>query len=143
MLCPPHSYQFDHLNNIWTAFILVLILCTAEFVKEFFLVITVKFINEHTCLHGRGKVCNLLNRHLHEFLGFVPATVVTIFFCRLNTVSFCSKMNYPPKIRPISDFIIEWKYATSISLRMSVLLMWNIVPVVKYILLPNYITCCA
>jgi hypothetical protein len=34
--------------------------------------------------HGTGKISNLLNRPLHEFLGLTPVMILIIFFCSVN-----------------------------------------------------------
>lgn len=53
----------------WSSF-LKLKLCTAEFVCNFYWLLTTKLINENMYSHGTGKIAGLLNRHLHEFLDF-------------------------------------------------------------------------
>jgi hypothetical protein len=38
------------------------------------------FSNENMYLGARGKIYNILNRSVHEFLGFAPDTILTIFY---------------------------------------------------------------
>jgi hypothetical protein len=37
-----------------------------------------KFINENIYSHGRGKICNLLNRSVQKFRGFTPTMILTM-----------------------------------------------------------------
>jgi len=59
----------------WHLF-LVFILCTAEFVWNFSLCFTVEFINEMVYSYGKLK---LLNRSVHEFLGFASPNTSTVY----------------------------------------------------------------
>jgi hypothetical protein len=36
--------------------------------------------------HGRGKISNLMNRFLHEFLDLTPAIILTVLFCKVNII---------------------------------------------------------
>jgi hypothetical protein len=36
--------------------------------------------------HGRGKISNLMNRFLHEFLDLTPAIIVIVLFCKVNII---------------------------------------------------------
>jgi len=58
-------------------------------------------------LHGRGKISNLMNRFLHEFLDLTPAIILTVLFCKVNIILLLGEL--PPKIIPY--FIMEWKQA--------------------------------
>jgi len=39
-------------------------------------------------LHGRGKISNLMNKFLHEFLDLTPAIILTVLFCKVNIILF-------------------------------------------------------
>ena len=52
-----------------------------------------KFINESVYWHGKGRICNCVNRLLHEALGCVQVKILRIFF-------------YTLKIFPLSE---EWR----------------------------------
>jgi len=69
------------------------------------LLLTKKFIHINMYSHGRGKISNLMNRFLHEFLDLTPAIILTVFFCKVNIILLLG--NYPKKI--VSYFIMEWK----------------------------------
>ena len=64
------------------------------------MLLTIKYINENMYAHGRGKMCNLRERLLYEFLGFASTIILTIFFCRINI--FNIKANYAQKLFHIS-----------------------------------------
>jgi len=34
--------------------------------------------------HGTGKIFSFFNGHKHEVLSFVPAIILTMFFCKVN-----------------------------------------------------------
>jgi hypothetical protein len=67
----------------WPLF-LVLTLCIVEFDWKCSWLFTIKFINVNMHSHGRGKISNLMNRFLHEFLDLTPAIILTVLFCKLN-----------------------------------------------------------
>jgi hypothetical protein len=69
----------------WSLF-LVLTLCIAEFVWKCSSLFTTKFINVNMYSHGRGKISNLTNRFLHEFLDLTPAIILTVLFCKVNII---------------------------------------------------------
>jgi hypothetical protein len=62
-----------------------------------------KFINENMYSHGKVKISNLLNKLLHEFLGFTLAVILKFFFCNVNI--FLLLYELPQKINPY--FIIK------------------------------------
>jgi len=41
-------------------------------------------MNENMYLCGRGKVSDVLYRLLHELIGFVQATILTVLVCTVN-----------------------------------------------------------
>jgi hypothetical protein len=43
-----------------------------------------EFIIVNVYLHGRGKISNLMNRFLHEFLDLTPAIILTVLSCKVN-----------------------------------------------------------
>jgi hypothetical protein len=36
--------------------------------------------------HGRGKISNLMNIFLHEFLDLTPPVILTALFCKVNII---------------------------------------------------------
>jgi hypothetical protein len=70
---------------------------------KIFLLPTMNFINENTYWHGKGKICNCLNRVLYEDPDFVPAIMLTIFFSKVKIFLLLEEL--PQKIIPY--FIIE------------------------------------
>jgi hypothetical protein len=36
--------------------------------------------------HGRGKICNFVNRILHTFQVLTPAMILTTLFCKVNII---------------------------------------------------------
>jgi hypothetical protein len=48
--------------------------------------------------HGIGKISNLLNKPLHEFLGLTPTMITTIFFCNVSDIILVDEVL--PKIFP-------------------------------------------
>jgi hypothetical protein len=50
------------------------------------LFVKIKFLNENTYSHGRGKTCNFLNRPVGELVDFEPTIFLMIFFCKINKV---------------------------------------------------------
>jgi hypothetical protein len=58
--------------GLWSFYMfLVVILCTVEFLWNFYWLFIMEFINKNMCLDQRAEVSDLLNELLHEFLGFV------------------------------------------------------------------------
>jgi hypothetical protein len=57
--------------------------------------------------HGRGKISNLKNRFLHEFLDLTTGIILTVLFCKINIILLVGEL--PQKIIPY--FIMEWKQA--------------------------------
>jgi hypothetical protein len=55
--------------------------------------------------HERGKLSELINRYLHEFLDLTPAIILTVLFCKVNIILLLEEL--PPKIIPY--FIMEWE----------------------------------
>ena len=56
----------------------LLILCIDEFVGKFSCLLIMNFINETLYWLGTGRICNCLNRHLHEFLHCAPGALFTL-----------------------------------------------------------------
>jgi hypothetical protein len=58
-------------------------------------------------VHERGKISNLMDRFLHEFLDLTTAIILTVLFCKINIILLSGELlqNYIPY------FIMEWKYA--------------------------------
>jgi hypothetical protein len=63
----------------------VLTLCKAELVSKYSWLFTMNLINKNIYSHRTVKISNLLNRLLHEILGFTLSVVLWIFFCGVNT----------------------------------------------------------
>jgi hypothetical protein len=55
----------------------LLLLCIVE-VGKFLWLLIMKFINESMIWLGTVRICNCLNRLLHEVLGCAPAAVFTL-----------------------------------------------------------------
>jgi hypothetical protein len=55
--------------------------------------------------HGRGKICNVMNGFLDEFLDLTPAIILTVLFCKVNIILLLREL--PQKIIPY--FVMEWK----------------------------------
>lgn len=66
----------------WCIF-LVFILCTDDFVWNFFWLFTMKFVNENI-LAWKSQNNKFLAQNVHEVLGFEPTIILTIFFCKVN-----------------------------------------------------------
>jgi hypothetical protein len=81
----------------------VLTVCIWELVGNISWFFAIKIIKENMYSYGRVKISSILNRFLHEFLGFTPAISLTIFFCKVNI--FLLRDELPQKIIPY--FIIE------------------------------------
>ena len=55
----------------------VLIIFTAEFVRDCSCYFTRKLINGNMYWHGRREICNALNRPVLEFVGFGPTMILS------------------------------------------------------------------
>jgi hypothetical protein len=60
-----------------------------------------------------------MNRVLHEFLDLTPALILTVLFHKINIILLMEEL--PQKIIPY--FIMGWKEAKQIELRVSLLLI--------------------
>ena len=76
---------------------LIFMLCTDDFVWNFFWLFTVKFVNENI-LAWKSQNNKFLTQTLPEVLGFEPTIVLTIFFCTVNMFWLLGELlpkNYP------------------------------------------------
>jgi hypothetical protein len=64
-----------------------------------------KFVNESVCLNGRGKVCNYLNRLLHEFIVLASAIIVTILFCEVIIILLLDEL--PPQNYSLFHYAVK------------------------------------
>jgi hypothetical protein len=55
--------------------------------------------------HGRGKISNLMNRFLHEFLDLTPAIILTVLFCKVNIILLLGEL--PEKKISIFHYGVE------------------------------------
>jgi len=69
---------------------------------KIFLTINNEVVKEST-RDGTDRICNCLNRLLHEVLSYAPAIILTIFFCKMQI--FPLLVELPQRF--ISYFIIE------------------------------------
>jgi len=60
---------------------------------------TIKFINKNIGME-LIKICNFLNRLLHEVLGHAPNKILKIFLCKVNIFPLLEELPPPPKISP-------------------------------------------
>jgi hypothetical protein len=80
--------------------VLVLTLCIAEFVRKRSWLFTTKLININVYSHGRGKISNLMDRFLLEFLDLTPVISLTVLFCKVNIILLLGEL--PKKLSHIS-----------------------------------------
>jgi hypothetical protein len=81
------------------------------------------FISESMYWHGKGRICNCLNRLLHGVVGCVPAIILTTFFCKVKILrlleetiilcTFSTKINPSPTNLELKMRLKEWKDAPS------------------------------
>jgi hypothetical protein len=55
--------------------------------------------------HGRGKIYELVNIFLHEFLDLTPAIILTVLFCKVNIILLLGEL--PPKKYSIFQYGME------------------------------------
>ena len=57
-----------------------------------------KFVNESIYWHGTGIISDILNRLIHEVLGYAPAIILMTFVCEVKIFPLLEGL--PPKIVP-------------------------------------------
>jgi hypothetical protein len=96
------------------------VVCIEKFVWKMSWLLIVKHINDSIHWHGAGRICNCLNRLLHEVLGCAPAVTVTVCFCKMKIFPVQLLQTFIPY------FTTEWKFAQWINMTMLILLTWTV-----------------
>jgi len=64
------------------------------FVEKRFLFRTTTFNKDNRYCDVKGKICNFLNKFLHEILFPHPSIILIAFFCMLKIVELCYEFPY-------------------------------------------------